>query len=46
MSFQENNIKHIKVKKTNISYFDLLSTRYVGIDFVKTRGSTLFRVLN
>ena len=39
MSFQENNIKHMKVKKTDISYFDLLSTRYVGIDIVKVKKS-------
>ena len=46
ISFQESNIKHIKVKKVDISYFDLLSIRYIGIDFMKTRESALFRVLN
>lgn len=46
MSFQENNIEHIKVKKSIISIIDLMSTRYVGINIVKARGSALFGVLN
>ena len=39
-------MEHIKVKKSNISGFDLLSTRYVGIKFVKARKIALLAIVN
>lgn len=46
MSFQESNIEHIKVKKSIISSFDLLSMKYVGINIVKARKIALLAIVN
>lgn len=46
MSFYGNDFDWIKTKKPYVLGFDLLSMKYVGIDFVKSREGTLFGVLN
>jgi len=46
MSFQKNNIEHIKVKKSNISNSNLMSTTYIGIDIMKAREIALLGIVN
>ena len=41
MSVHENDSEHIKVKKSNISNSDLMSTRYIGFNIVKVRKTAL-----
>lgn len=43
MSFYGIDFEQMKPKKSNISSFDLLSTKYVGIDFVKVRKNASVR---
>lgn len=43
MSFHENDSEHIKTEKPNVSRFDLLSTKYVVFNIVKTGKSTPMR---
>ncbi len=43
MSFHENDFEHIKTEKLNVSGFDLLSTKYVVFNIVKTKKSATMR---
>jgi len=43
MSFHGNEFNQIKTGKPNIPDFNLMYTRYVGIDFVEARKSASVR---
>lgn len=46
MPFHKNDMNQIKTKKPIISYFDLLSTNYIEIDFAKVKKSAPSGVSN